>query len=162
DSLDFMKRLGTLTAEIRNEDGPPWCVGSIMHAHWRHFHFSLLEAGLAPRKLLARHKEVAASTAQPDPQLLQSNVRDYLKRWAYEGLHNFLLYRDYLLEMERVRPILAAHYRNTFGLSDEESRAVTDEVLGRYISQAAGAFPGDWLEQNRHVVDIARRVIGSP
>jgi len=161
DSLDFMKRLGALTDEIRSEDGPPRCTGSIVHAHWRYFHFSLLEAGLAPRKLLAQHKQGAASTAQLPPQLLQSNVRDYLDRWEYEGLHNFIAYRDYLREMERVRPILAAHYRNTFGLSDEEAATVTGEALGRYMSHAAGDFPSDWLEQNRHVVDIARRVTGS-
>src|SRR5260221_521404 len=160
-SLPFLQPLYRSSEEIRSEGGPQMCTGTIIHAHWRYYHFSLLEAGFAPERLAereARNQKLAALY----PQGVESNLLDYFERWSYEGIYNYEMHQAYLKEVAKAAPLLAAHYQRTFKFSREKSQTLARLAINLLMDRAAGTFPKDSMTETARILDIARKVIGSP
>ncbi|MFB3884846.1 MAG: ankyrin repeat domain-containing protein [Thermodesulfobacteriota bacterium] len=149
----FMKKLYDLTETVRSEGSQP-CSGSIIHAHWRYYHYNLLEAGLAP-DMYVQHKEKwdkLSMAYRGDPDLYQ-NTRRYFKLWAHQSLYNFELYTGFWKEYDHVRPILIRHYQGSFSLPLEKATVYADNALSIFLDRAAGTYPRALLfaeeEENR-------------
>ena len=158
-SLPFLQKLKALTEQVRREGGPRECTGSIIHAHWRYYHFKLLRAGMAPQMLPdleARERNAAALY----PQLIEANLLDYFERWSYESLYNFELYRAYMDELERAKDALGTHYERKHRLAPPRARRLAHLGTRLFVERAAGTFPRDYVAENQHIVKLAAAVKG--
>ena len=158
-ALPFLQKLGTLTEIVRSEPSG-MCGGSIVHMHWRHYQFALLEAGFAPSKLPVRQAE-AQQLANLYPQAIDSNVREYFERWSYESLYNFELYQAYMAEVAIATPLLAQHYQRVFRYSKDRALELTRRAMAIYVDRAAGTFPAASIDETRRILDMARLAKGS-
>ena len=143
--LAFLRELRTLAETIRGGGEPGVCTGTIVYAQWRYYHFRLLEAGFAPRKIF-RHAWPRESTP----------TAAYFERWSYDNPNNLRLYRAYMQEVANVTPILAAHYVRTFGLRHDEAEELARGAIDIFTDWAAGSSPD--TPENQRVVEIARIV----
>ena len=97
-SLEFTKTLHDLADQIRSEGPQHICSGSTVHAHWRFFHYELLEAGLAP-DIYALHRGEWEKDS-----IYGRHQNDYFRLWAHQGLYNFELYNTFWKEYDQVKP----------------------------------------------------------
>ena len=138
-SKSFLSNLYKLTEEIRSERGPQTCTGSIIYAHWRYYHFSLLEAGYYPSNLIANVNSNALLSNSP--------TFNYFKRWSVESSYNYDLFNKYNLELAKVRPLLKDFYIKNHKIDNQLADAVTDSALMIFLRRAAGSYPsGDNLD----------------
>lgn len=142
--LPFVRRLAALTERIRAEEGPQLCTGSIIHAHWRYYQYTLSGAGIAPKVLFPSGKPAE-----------DSDTLGYFEQWSRESPSNYLLYREYFAEFDKALPQLAAHYAHVFGYSSDESRNIARRALMIFVDRAAGSFPKTSLKERSPLVELA-------
>ncbi len=129
-SLPFLKHIYRLTEVIRSE-GPRSCTGSIVHAHWRYYHFDLLLAGLAPNILL-----------KPEMQLGNTNkLQAYFEYWASQSPSNYNQYKAFLTERKKAQPLLTKYYQQRFGFTHKKANAIATKALLLFTNHAAGSYP---------------------
>ena len=140
-SVLFMKELHDLADQIRSEGPQHICSGSIVHAHWRFFHYKLLEAGLAP-DIYALHREEWEKGS-----ICERHQNDYFRLWAHQSLYNFELYNTFWKEYDQVKPALIKHYEEKFKVSSEKATYYADNALNCFVSWAAGSNPRALFEK---------------
>jgi hypothetical protein len=142
-NLPFLNKLIRLAEGIRSEGPQHICTGSIVHLHWRAFHFELLKGGLAP-DINARHDEEWEKSADSwQPYNLYENELKYFKLWAHQSLYNFELYNNFWREYAQVKPELTDYYCNKFKYFSDNADYYADHALRIIVRYAAGSFPYD-------------------
>lgn len=131
-SLPFLKRILRLAERIRSEGGPQYCTGSIIHAHWRYYHFELLRAGLAPNLL---------QIADKDPDKSEKLSR-YFEYWANQSPGNGRLYTEFQTERARAQILLTKYYRERFSFPQKKAAEVAAAAMSIIIDRATGSFTG--------------------
>ncbi|MBI5889384.1 MAG: ankyrin repeat domain-containing protein [Nitrosomonadales bacterium] len=139
-SLPYVTKLRALAETIRSEDGPQLCTGSIIHAHWRYYHFDLARAGYAPNLIEHEH---------------DSDVLKYFEQWSWESPYNNKLYKEFFSEFDKALPVLAEHYRKQFHFSVQESQKLARAALMIIADRAAGTFPASILNEPSELIDVA-------
>lgn len=122
-TLKFMKRLYHLTEVIRGEGSD--CGGTIVHAHWRYYRYTMLKLGLAP-----------GEGGGVDP-----NTLHYFRLWAHQSLSNFELYTTFWKEYNQTKPLLIRHYREKFSVPLEKATDYAYTALSIFVERAAGTWP---------------------
>jgi len=141
-SLPYVTKLRALAETIRSEDGPQLCTGSIIHAHWRYYHFDLARAGYAPNLIEHEHEN-------------DSDVLKYFEQWSWESPYNNKLYKEFFSEFNKALPHLAEHYRKNFHFTVQESQKVARAALMIIAGRAAGSFPASILHERSELIELA-------
>lgn len=130
-SLPFLTKYLALAESIRSEKGPRICTGTLLYVHNRLYFYALLEAGLAPKNLLARARRgISPAWAE------------YFESWGHKSPFNFGLYRAFLEEERVVRSKLSTYYEKKYGLAQKKAAAIADAAIEIVKDRAAGSFPG--------------------
>lgn len=163
----FLQKLLDLAEQIRRDGGPQICSGTIVHALWRYYHFSLAEAGFSPRKLLSNTTSARVGIdwnafAREDGNDEKTRVFRYFKQWSERSLFNLRLYSDFTTEFNRVLPRLSKHYEQKFRLSRSDAQSAAKNALMLVVQRAAGSFPSDNLEPDSALVQLARDSQATP
>jgi hypothetical protein len=158
---EFMQKLLALTEQIRGDDGPQICSGTIVHALWRYYHFSLTTAGFAPRMLTqapisSRSGMNWNAFSHADESGAETRVFRYFKQWSERSQFNFGLYKDFTTEVDLALPLLAQHFELKLGLPRSDAQAAAKNALMLLVQRAAGSFPGSVLAPESPLVEIAR------
>lgn len=157
----FMQRLISLAEQIRGETGPQICTGSIVHAHWRYYHFSLAEAGFSPKIFLQDRTPFRtaidwnlveeAEGGDNDKQVIR-----YFKQWSERSLFNLALYSEFTSEFDRTLPALTKHYEVSFGIPKQDAQIAARTALMLVVQRAAGGFPRQKLKEESALVQAVR------
>lgn len=120
-TLEFTEILDSLAYQIRSEQGPLFCTGSIVHAHWRYYHFDLLEAGLAPdiytRSFIRYENDLPVYR-------LYKNIKNYFSVWGHASLYNYELYRQFWDAYDKAFPLLVKHFKKKFSISKKVAKSM--------------------------------------
>ncbi|MGM3277387.1 ankyrin repeat domain-containing protein [Ralstonia sp. 24A2] len=163
----FMQKLLALAEQIRAEDGPQVCTGTIIKAHWRYYNFSLAEAGFSPQTL-ARHGLASppvanwASFARAKRDERNADVIPYFKQWAEQSPSNLALYNAFTAEFDRTLPILIAHYERKLGLPRKAAQAAASSAMWLVLLRATGSFMKSDLQPQSTLLDLVRNSRTSP
>jgi hypothetical protein len=122
-TLKFMKKLYDLTEAIRGDGAD--CGGTIVHAHWRYYRYTMLKLGLAP-----------GEGGGVDP-----NTLHYFRLWAHQSLSNFELHSTFWKEYNQAKPLLIRHYREKFSVPLEKATDYAYTALSIFVERAAGTWP---------------------
>ncbi len=157
----YMQTLLGLAEQIHGDGGPQVCTGSIVHAIWRYYHFSLAEAGFSPRTLLLNKKSTRAggnwdSLSEKSGSDEEGRVFLYFKQWSEKSLINLRLYADFTAEFDRVLPQLVKHYEQKFKLQQPEAQLAASRALMLVVHRAAGSFPQRELKPDHVLVQLLR------
>ncbi|GAB3541642.1 hypothetical protein GCM10027343_12420 [Noviherbaspirillum agri] len=157
----FMQKLLSLAEQIRGEDGPQVCTGSIVHALWRYYHFSLAEAGFSPNTLSRRLTSIHTgmdwkSFARAEGSDEDNQVIQYFKQWSERSRFNQDLFEGFIAEFDRVLPALVRYYEEKFGLSRPDAQIAAGGALMLVVQRAAGSFPQSELQPESVFVQLAR------
>lgn len=157
----FMRRLISVAEQIRGETGPQICTGSIVHAHWRYYHFSLAEAGFSPKMLMQDRPPFRthidwnffeeAEGSENDNQVIR-----YFKQWSERSLFNSALYSEFTSEFDRALPTLAKYYEVSFGMPKRDAQIAARTALMLVVQRAAGGFPRKKLRAESALVQAVR------
>lgn len=148
-TLKFMKKLYDSTEVVRSEGPQFQCTGSIVHAHWRYYHYSLLEAGLAPDIYALQEEKWAKDQEKWERSQKEwekyanvyPNTLKYFRLWAHQSLYNFELYATFWKEYNQAKPMLIRHYKERFRLPLEKATFYADNALRILVNRAAGTYP---------------------
>jgi uncharacterized protein len=167
-----MQSILKLAADIRGNDGPSECSGSIVHALWRYYHFSLTQAGMAPltldpksklspaatdwKSLTRYHATNAAEVISDAREMSDIRTISYFKQWSETSLHNFRLYSAFVREFDRVHPVLTSDLMKRHGLSQSNAQFAASKALMLILDRAAGAFASDRLRPESSLVRAVR------
>ena len=167
DQQKFMKALLDLAETIRGDGGPQICTGSIVHALWRYYHFSLAAAGFSPTTLTQNPTSVRAgmdwdSFARADGDGRDALTIQYFKQWSEESRFNRALYADFTSEFDRALPALVKYYEQKFGLPRLEAQVAANSALMLVVQRAAGSFPRNTLGSDSNPVQLARDNLTTP
>lgn len=157
-SLQFMKKLHDLADQIRSEGPAHICSGSSVHAHWRYFHYELLEAGLAP-DIYALYREEREKNAEVYSRY--ENALSYFRLWAHESLYNFELYNNFWKGYNHVKPALIRHYKQKCHVSSEKATDYADNALSRFVTWAAGSYEYD-LQGGKPSITPIEKAVADP
>lgn len=163
----FMQKLLALAEQIRAEEGPQVCTGTIIKAHWRYYNFSLAEAGFSPQTL-ARHGMASppaanwASFARAKRDERNADVIPYFKQWAEQSPSNLALYNAFTAEFDRTLPILIAHYERKLGLPRKAAQAAASSAMWLVLLRATGSFMKSDLQPQSTLLDLVRNSRTSP
>lgn len=144
-SQGFLKKLLELGDTIRSEVGPQMCMGSIMHAHWRFYHFDLTLAGIAPQELLK----------QSDYSTADKLLNDYFKQWSNKSTYNRQLYQDFSKEYDQSLIKLSDYYQSKFGAATQSAKDMAAKALLIVLRNAAGDFPHADYKPMSKIVSVA-------
>lgn len=163
----FMQKLLGMTEQIRGDDGPQICSGTIVHALWRYYHFSLAEAGFAPLKLstapATMHGNLDWNTfSRTDESDKATHVFQYFKQWSERSRFNFERYSDFTAEFDQVLPQLVQHYEQKLGLSNSAAQTAAKNALTLLVQRAAGSFPSSALASESALVQLTRDSQATP
>ena len=159
--LQFMQPLLRLAEQIRGDQGPQVCSGSIVHFQRRAYWFSLLAAGLSPRTLLpsavpARADMNWRAILDTDATDDSTKVAFYLRQWSEQSPFNINLYSQFTREFDRVWPQLAQHYVQKFGLTQSDAQVAARGALLFLVDRAGGGFPRDTLLRETALMRLVR------
>jgi len=163
----FMQKLLALAEQIRAEEGPQVCTGTIINAHWRYYNFSLAEAGFSPQTL-ARHGMASppatnwASFARAKRDERDADVIPYFKQWAEQSPSNLALYKAFTAEFDRTVPILIGHYERKLGLPRKAAQAAASSAMWLVLLRATGSFMKSDLQPQSTLLDLVRNSHTSP
>jgi ankyrin repeat protein/uncharacterized protein YecT (DUF1311 family) len=157
----FMQKLLELTEQIRGNDGPQICSGTIVHAQWRYYHFGLAAAGFAPQTLSKAPTAAAVDLnwntfARTDESIQETQVFQYFKQWSERSRFNFQRYSDFTAEFDRVLPKLIQDYETKHKLPRAEAKTAAMNALMLLVQRAAGSFPSSELTTESNLVQLAR------
>lgn len=157
----FMQKLLGLTEQIRGDAGPQICSGTIVHALWRYYHFSLAAAGFAPQTLSKVSAAVAgdlnwSTFARTDESIKETQVFLYLKQWSERSRFNLERYSDFTAEFDRVLPQLTQHYKTKHKLPRADAQTAAKNALMLLVQRAAGSFPSSELTTESTLVQLVR------
>lgn len=163
----FMQKLIGLAEQIRGDSGPQVCSGTIVHALWRYYHFSLTGAGFSPRTFSLNSTSVRTgvdwnSLARADENDEKTRVFRYFKQWSEQSLFNLSLYSDFTKEFDRVLPQLSQHYKQKLGLARPDAQIAAKNALMLLVQRAAGSFPSDELKPESALVQVMRDSQATP
>jgi len=157
----FMLRLIALAEQVRGDTGPQVCTGSIVHAQWRYYLFTLAEAGFSPRMLVQDRVPFRthidwnsfkdAEGSDNDKQVIR-----YFKQWSERSLFNLALYSKFTSEFDRVLPTLAKHYEVSFGMPKRDAQIAARSALMLVVQRAAGGFPQRELKEESILIQAVR------
>ncbi|WP_019143131.1 ankyrin repeat domain-containing protein [Noviherbaspirillum massiliense] len=161
DQQGFMLKLLDLAEKIRGENGPQICTGSIVHAQWRYYHFSLAEAGFSPGTLMRELPSVRTGTdwnsfARAEGTDDDSRTISYFQQWSEQSLFNHDLYQEFVSEVDRVLPELVKHYERKLGLPRQDAKIAAGGALRLVVQRAAGGFPRSELQPDSVLVRLVR------
>lgn len=155
-SLPFLKNLLKLTETIRHETSiQPHCSGSIVHAHWRYYHFDLEKAGFAPLLFLDQAK-YDPSFPNRNFSIHHARLLGYFQQWSEKSLYNSKIHSQYFSEFEKVLPKLAAHYKNSFNMNETQATEAARHALMSIVGRAAGSFPSAEYAPDSKLVMLVR------
>ncbi|QSA99482.1 ankyrin repeat domain-containing protein [Methylomonas sp. EFPC1] len=161
-SLPFMKNLLDLTESIRQEAfGHRHCSGSIIHAHWRYYHFDLAKAGFAPLLFLEQAKidqdpDDERSFASLRPAILHKNLLGYFQQWSEKSLYNSQMHKQFFSEFDKALPKLATHYKSSLNMTETQATEAARHALMRLVGRAAGSFPSEAYTPESKLVQLVR------
>lgn len=161
-SLPFLKNLLDLTESIRHEAfGHGYCSGSIIHAHWRYYHFDLAKAGFAPLIFLEQAKidqnpDDERSFALLRPAILHKNLLGYFQQWSEKSFYNSQMHNQFFSEFDKALPQLAAHYKSSFNMTETQATEAARHALMRLVGRAAGSFPSEAYIPESKLVTLVR------
>ncbi len=156
--LPFLRTLESLASEIRSERGPQHCTGSIIYLHGRIHAYSRLEMGMAPRMRIQSYRSRADGGDGREKE-----SAEYFRRWSYQGLYEYRLYRQFMEEEAAVAPALVEHFMGRSGFSESDAAEASEVSLAIYRDYAAGSFPTsqeEFMAETRRIIALADRVIG--
>lgn len=130
--LDFLQQIIINATEIRGHNGnlPNHCTGSIVHAQWRYFHFSLARLGYYPESYSSHRSK--------------NKGMDYFKEWSYRSLYNREIYENYMRELERVETLLATWYVKNHKLDTTTADTFSKAALMRISNWGFGSYYYYW------------------
>lgn len=163
----FMQKLLNLAEHIRGDGGPLVCSGTIVHALWRYYHFSLAEAGFSPRQpslsaTSARTGMDWNAFARADRNDDKTRVFQYFKQWSEKSLFNLRLYSDFIAEFDRVLPQLSKHYEQKLRLPRSAAQVAAMNALMLVVQRAAGSFSSDEFKPDSALVQVIRDSQATP
>ena len=156
-SAPFMAPLLKLAEDIRSENGPQWCTGSIVHAQWRYYNYSLLQAGLAPTTLKLNQ--------YTDKLLRLSRLWSYFDAWGTESPFNYRLQQEFLRVYNTTLPLLTEYYQRKSLMQQSEAEELAAEALLHVVYRAIGSFPGSSEDSGSTPVQLSKlaaQVKGNP
>ena len=153
-SLPFLKSLLGLTETIRREEGPQECTGSIIHAHWRYYHFDLAKAGFVPLIFL---KDISANHTEASYVVL-----DYFKQWSEKSPYNYQLHSEFFSEFDKALPKLAKSYKKTFGMPETQAMEAAKRALMLLVERASGGFPRASFKPESKIVKLVSDAHSTP
>lgn len=130
--LDFLQKLIASATEIRgdNVNLPGYCTGSIVHAQWRYFHFSLARLGYYPESYSSARSE--------------NKGMDYFNEWSYHSLYNREIYENYMRELRRAKPLLNAWYVENHKVDATTADKFSNAALKRISDWGFGDYYYSW------------------
>ena len=155
---DFMQTLLSLAEEIRGNEGPRICSGTIGYAQWRYYSFNLTEAGFVPPTYVQ-----SSESLQPFKDFDSlSNASDataalvYFKQWSERSQSNLKLYSRFATEFDQVRPQLIQHYEQKFNLRRNDAQTAAMAALMLPLGRAAGSYAYDELHTDSALTKLVR------
>jgi uncharacterized protein YecT (DUF1311 family) len=156
----IMQQLLALAERVRGDDGP--CSGSMVHAIWRYYHFSLASAGFSPGMLARNPMAVRAAGmdwnafARADVSAGTKPIAKFLRQWSEQSYYNHALYLEFTAEFDRVLPALAQHYETKLAMPKADAQFAARNALMLVVQRAAGSFPDSELHRTSVLVELAR------
>jgi len=129
--LDFLQKV-IGQASIRSPSKlPQHCTGSIIHAQWRYYYFSLAELGYFPQGASYRKNG-------------KTKGIEYFKEWSYQSLYNREVYTAYTKEIEVARPKLEEWYIQNHRVDREVANKYADIALQIISNYGFGSYFYYW------------------
>ena len=130
--LDFLQKVIGQAGSIRSPSRlPQYCTGSIIHAQWRYYHFDLARLGYYPESFSSRKRG-------------KTKGMEYFEEWSYHSLYNRSIYKEYMAELEKVRPLLMDWYIETHSVDRRIAEKYTDNALKRISNYGFGSYFYSW------------------
>jgi len=130
--LDFLQGLIGYASFIRAPSPlPRQCTGSIIHAQWRYYHFSLAELGYYPQGHTPRKRG-------------KTKGMEYFEEWSYHSLYNRNIYNNFFKEIENVRPKLIDWYVDIHSVSLKVAEKYTANALQNISNYGFGSYFYSW------------------
>ena len=141
ETFDFTKKLYSIAETVRSERSNR-CSGSIIHAHWRYYHFDLLKAGLMP-ELYTKHS-IQDEKDSYSVYRMYENQKNYFAVWGHSSLYNYELYKNFWNEYDKAYPLLVKHYEKSFSVTEKQAEQYAKYSLREFVLNAAGSFQYDY------------------
>ncbi len=130
--LDFLQKVIGQASGIRSTSRlPQYCTGSIVHAQWRYYHFDLAKLGYYPEGFSSRKRG-------------KTKGMEYFEEWSYHSLYNRSVYKEYMVELEKVRPLLTDWYIETHAIDRTVAQKYTENALKRISNYGFGSYFYTW------------------
>lgn len=165
DSLDqrgFMKVLLQMAEDIRSENAPGLCTGSLMQALWRYYHFSLAKAGMSPKTMTAWPSRTGRADWKSFEREDDSGTAIYFRQWSEQSHFNANVYSRFIEEFDKVADELTRLYSTEYGLSLAEAQSSAKRALSLVVGRAAGSAPKDGQLEDFPLLDLLRAGAISP
>jgi hypothetical protein len=130
--LDFLQKIIGQASSIRSPSSlPQYCTGSIIHAQWRYYHFDLARLGYYPQGFSSRKRG-------------KTKGMEYFEEWSYHSLYNRNIYKAYMTELEKVKPLLVNWYVETHAIDRTVAQEYTENALERISNYGFGSYFYNW------------------
>ena len=139
--LPFMQKLLQLAEGIRSDGGPQICTGSIIHAQWRYYQFSLTQAGLAPRTLQAWSSKKGPADWKTYVDQDATGTATYFRQWSEQSPSNQAVYAQFTSEFDQAANQLVSRYVSQLGMSTADAGSAAKRALDLVVQRAAGSAP---------------------
>ena len=157
----FLQKLFLLAEEIRAEEGPRECTGSIVLDHANYYDLRWTHAGFFPQTL--EPSPLATGAAMDWNAFLSASGNDretaaprYFKQWSEQSRYNFKKYDEFTREFSKALPQLAEHYEKKLGLPPEVARTSAKNAMYFVLNYAAGSFPLRLLQPENDLMRLVR------
>ncbi|ROS05106.1 hypothetical protein EDC56_0631 [Sinobacterium caligoides] len=133
--LSFLDRLIGQASSIRSPSRlAGHCTGSIVHAQWRYYHFDLAKLGYYPQGFSSRKRG-------------KTKGMEYFKEWSYHSLYNRSVYKAYIAELEKVRPLLVGWYIETHSISRKVAKKYAENALKVISNYGFASYSYSWKSE---------------
>lgn len=131
--IDFLKPLLAQANSIRNPYSIRRCSGSIIHAQWRYYRYSLAWAGYMPETFVVRGTK--------------DKGFEYFTEWSYQSIYNRNIYKNFVQELNRVKPLLVDWYMHNHSVEEKVAKKYTDAALQLISNRGFGSYFYYWEPQ---------------
>jgi uncharacterized protein len=153
---DFMKDLLALAEEIRGDDGPQECSGSLAYALRRYYLFELTQGGMAPRSLPAWPSVTTAANWATFLQEDDTGTAIYFRQWSEQSHANQMKYKQFAIAFDKAAAELKHLYVTTFGLPTDWAASASKRALSAVALRAAGAASKSESHEEFPLLDVLR------
>lgn len=126
--LEFISSLIAAADEIRGTDTV--CGGSIRHAYWRYYAYSLARLGYYPESYAPNEWKKLERTAE----------KEFFHFWSNKSVYNKKMYELFSMESIKAEPLLVDWFIKQHNISRETAKKYTTFALNRISDWAYGSF----------------------